>query len=139
MGRQHRLQSDDDQDLLSYESGLDCSGFEDLTRQEFKDEVDINTIIRRFPIVPQIHERGEADYTTTLHDVFIQGERLRERYELLPKAVRARYKNWFEVMDAAVRGDITNADLADASEEAREAAVKQAQPSSVNSEAQSAS
>lgn len=116
--RQHRTQLDDDQDTYSYDSGIDFTGTEDLARQEFFDETEISTILRRHPMqagAPM--QSGEVDQTTTLHDVFMAAERLRERYTLLPEQIRKRYRSWSEVIAAAERGELTDKDLEAASAE----------------------
>lgn len=87
-----------DTNSASDESGLLCSD-ESLTQQSFKDEADINTIVRRFGLTGQLPTdlqmpvsgdfTGISDYHTAMNMVLAaQDEFLR-----VPADVRARFQN----------------------------------------------
>ena len=87
-----------DTNSASDESGLLCSD-ESLTQQSFKDEADINTIVRRFGLTGQLPQdlqmpvsgdfTGISDYHTAMNMVLAaQDEFLR-----VPPEVRARFQN----------------------------------------------
>ena len=87
-----------DTNSASDESGLMCSD-ESLTQQSFKDEADINTIVRRFGLTGQLPQdlqmpvsgdfTGISDYHTAMNMVLAaQDEFLR-----VPADVRARFQN----------------------------------------------
>ena len=87
-----------DTNSASDESGLLCSD-ESLTQQSFKDEADINTIVRRFGLTGQLPQdlqmpvsgdfTGISDYHTAMNMVLAaQDEFLR-----VPADVRARFQN----------------------------------------------
>lgn len=86
-------------DKASVASGLDFSGTESLTQQQFKEEADINTIVRRFGITGQMPENPRVphygdftevtDYQTALNAV----RAAEEAFLALPAAVRAEFNN----------------------------------------------
>lgn len=87
-----------DTDAVSKESGTDC-GPETRTQQQFKDEVDINTIVERFGVTgetpPQMTFPNEQDFTEafdfqTSMNVIVQA---REAFMTLPAKTRARFQN----------------------------------------------
>lgn len=87
-----------DTDAVSESTGLTCND-ESKTQQQFKDEVDINTIVERFnasgegpPTMqfPQQEEFMDAfDFQTSMN-VLVKG---REAFMELPAKARARFQN----------------------------------------------
>lgn len=87
-----------DTDAASNESGLHCEDAS-LTQQHFKDECDINNILRQFNITGLLPESalsprygdftGVVDYHTALNQV-IAAE---DEFMSLPADLRARFKN----------------------------------------------
>ena len=87
-----------DKDAASNESGLHCEDAT-LTQQHFKDECDINNILRQFNITGQLPEQtlsprygdftGISDYQTALNQV-IAAE---DEFMRLPADLRARFEN----------------------------------------------
>lgn len=87
-----------DTDAASNESGLHCEDAT-LTQQHFKDECDINNILRQFnltgelpgsPMSPQYGDfTGIGDYHTALNQV-IAAE---DEFMSLPATLRARFQN----------------------------------------------
>lgn len=98
-----------DRELASDEAGLDCSRALDpetgelvstpsLTKQSFRDETDINVIVRRFSVtgeLPQVRAPsfqifdGVFDYHSAM-DALVEA---RESFMELPGEVRARFHN----------------------------------------------
>ena len=85
-------------DEVSQNTGLDC-GPESKTQQQFKDEVDINTIVERFtrsgtmpePMTfPQEQEFEDAFDFQSAMNVTVKA---RESFMTLPAKVRARFQN----------------------------------------------
>ena len=87
-----------DRDAASNESGLACEE-PSLTQQHFKDETDINNILRQFNITGLLPESplsprygdftGIGDYHTALNAV-IAAE---DEFAALPAQIRARFEN----------------------------------------------
>lgn len=87
-----------DTDAISQKTGLDC-GPETRTKQEFKDEVDINTIVERFGVTGEMPEKfnfpTEQDFSETFDfqsamNVTIQA---RQEFMKMPAKTRARFQN----------------------------------------------
>jgi len=87
-----------DTDMASEESGLRC---EDVskTRQSFADEVDINTIVRRFNLTGQLPENvavpqyADFETVTDFHSAMLQVRQAEEAFMLMPAHVRERFNN----------------------------------------------
>nr|QJB21029.1 MAG: internal scaffolding protein [Microvirus sp.] len=88
-----------DADGASQESGLDCSDLPSLTQQQFRDEVNINTIVERFGLTGQLPDdvkvpmQGDftdvVDYQSALNAVIAADNAFME----LPAAVREEFRN----------------------------------------------
>lgn len=85
--------------LASDESALDCRD-ESLTRQEFAEESDINTIIDRFGIGENPIEAQQwvtnvdiADAPSNYQDVMNQLNEARDQFMSLPAKVRSQFDN----------------------------------------------
>ena len=87
-----------DKDAASNESGLACEE-PSLAQQHFKDECDINNILRQFNITGLLPESplsprygdftGIGDYHTALNRVIAA----QDEFEALPAQIRARFNN----------------------------------------------
>lgn len=87
-----------DRDAASNESGLTCHD-KTLTKQSFKEECDINTIVRRFGITGELPGNtvlptygdfiGVADYRSAMDAI----AKANEAFDGLPSAVRYRFNN----------------------------------------------
>jgi len=87
-----------DRDAATNESGLACEE-PSLAQQHFKDECDINNILRQFNITGLLPESplsprygdftGIGDYHTALNRVIAA----QEEFEALPAQIRARFEN----------------------------------------------
>lgn len=77
---------------------LDAGG-ESMTRQEFKDECDINTIVRRFGVTGQLPVDTRiplnADFTAAMdfRESMQAMVEARESFDSLPSSIRARFHN----------------------------------------------
>lgn len=87
-----------DTDAISQKTGLDC-GPETKTQQQFKDEVDINTIVERFGVTGEMPEKfnfpTEQDFSETFDfqsamNITIQA---RDEFMKMPAKQRARFLN----------------------------------------------
>lgn len=87
-----------DRDAASIESGLECKD-PTLTKQSFAEEVDINTIVRRFNITGQLPTNvrmpSYGDFTGIFdfHSAMNAIVGARESFEAMPAHVRARFHN----------------------------------------------
>jgi len=85
-------------DAISDKTGLDC-GPETKTQQQFKDEVDINTIVERFGVTgetpPTINFPTEQDFTETFDFQSAMNITVaaREEFMKMPAKARARFMN----------------------------------------------
>lgn len=88
-----------DVDLVSEDTGLDCSGSEDKTMQSFKGDCDINALVKRFgitdviPVARQIAEFGEFDLTADMHTLMNQVRRGESAFQELPAEWREKFGN----------------------------------------------
>lgn len=88
-----------DVDGASADSGLTCPEEEGKTQQSFKDECDINEIVRRFGLTGEIPENwrmpvsgdftGVTDFHSAMNLVRAAGDAFME----LPAAIRAEFRN----------------------------------------------
>ena len=88
-----------DAEYASDESGLDCSQLKSRTQQHFQEEVDINTIVRRFGLTGELPENVpmvlQGDFTNVVDfqsamDMVVAA---REAFMEQPAEVRARFDN----------------------------------------------
>jgi len=104
-----RKQGDGKQDDYSEISGLDCSQDKDLARQEFKDEADINILLRRFGVgtpsrVPQFG--GEYDFDIDLQKAKNAIAETQRAYNALPPNLKEKYKDWQTLLNAIQSGQL---------------------------------
>lgn len=102
-----RSQTDGLGDIASLDSGLDCSNLPDLARQEFKDEVDVNIMLRKFgiPIAGPL-QFGEIDYDLDLQQAHAAVNVARKVHNKMPQEIKDKYPTWGEFLTAVVRGDV---------------------------------
>lgn len=87
-----------DRDAASVESGLACKG-ERRAKQEFKDECDINVLLRRFNITGQLPvgvrmpTYGDFDVVNDFHSAANSIAMAREAFDMMPADVRRRFNN----------------------------------------------
>ena len=87
-----------DQDSASEESGLRCED-ESRTQQSFKDETDINVILRRFNVTGELPQGVRmptyADFSEVydFHSAANAIAQANEAFEAMPADVRAKFQN----------------------------------------------
>lgn len=104
-----RTQTDGLQDFYSSESGLDCSGEADVTRQEFKDDADINNILRKFGVLTNDRQplfQG-TDYNLDLQQALSSIAQAKAAHGELPENLRARYPTWQSLLTALDNGSLS--------------------------------
>lgn len=95
----YRTEGNYDTDLVSAATGLSCPPEEDKTQQQFKDEADINEIVRRFGLTGQLPEAYAApqsgDFTgiTDFHTAMNAVTQAQEKFMQIPAEIRARFSN----------------------------------------------
>lgn len=106
------------QDEYSEASGLDASDREtnrDRTRQEFKEETDINVILSRFGVTGDISTRAlqyaDVDYDMGPQEAHQAVREMRDAWVNLPTELRATYRTPEELLHAAAAGDETYREL----------------------------
>lgn len=113
-----RTQVDGDQDAYSDAAALTFEGpdAKDMTRQEFKDDADINKIMARFGYnLPQKNGPAfsEIDWTIDLQQAFTARDELEAGFQKLPEAVRRKYPGWIALSQAMARGELKPSDFKD--------------------------
>lgn len=88
-----------DRESVSFGHGTDFSESEDMAQQSFKEECDINTIVRRFGVTGAMMQNvspptyqtfdGIFDYHTAMNAI----AKARESFDAMSADVRARFKN----------------------------------------------
>lgn len=87
-----------DVDAVSRETGLECKDAS-LAKQSFAEEVDINTIIRRFGLSGELPENVRMPVNADFEEVFDFQSAMnriveaREAFDAMPAHVRARFAN----------------------------------------------
>lgn len=111
-----RTQNDGLQAQLSLESGVSCPPDEDRCRQEFKDESDVFTILKRHGGIPSYAQPvyGEVDFDINLQDAYTAVAHTRELFLKLPPDVRAKYGSWTGVLKALADGELNQEGVAKA-------------------------
>lgn len=88
-----------DADKVSLETGLSIDEDESVTQQQFKEECDINEIVRRFGLTGELPENvrmpvsgdftGVSDFTSAMQMI----QQAEEAFMQFPGEVRARFQN----------------------------------------------
>lgn len=87
-----------DTNQASDDSGID-TGTEGGAKQSFAEEVDINTIVRRFGLTGQLPENirtpeyGDFTGITDFHSAMNAVSKAREAFEELPANIRSKFQN----------------------------------------------
>lgn len=88
-----------DVDKASDEAGLACDPDDCVTQQQFAEEVDINTIVRRFGLSGELPETfsmpvsGDFTEVTDFHSAMNIVRSAQESFMQIPAEVRARFAN----------------------------------------------
>lgn len=98
----------DDHDAITAQCGLSCPPEEMKTRQEFRDEADINTIVARFyPFAPPQSRPvtfGEQDMSLDLHSAILAVQTAREAYADVPPKLREAFPTYADFVQAVADG-----------------------------------
>lgn len=87
-----------DADRVSYDSGF-SSNEESVTKQSFAEEVDINTIVRRFNLTGEMPsdirapQYGDFSGISDFHAALNAVAQAREEFDRIPAEVRAKFHN----------------------------------------------
>lgn len=102
-----RTQIDGLEDEASMETGISFEGTEAITRQEFRDEADINIILSRFGAAQQRTDGiyTDTDYTLDLQQAFAAVEAAQKANLNVPPELRDKYPSWKEVLTGAESGE----------------------------------
>lgn len=103
-----RTQADGLGDAVSGQTTLDCTDSQDMTDQRFRDECDINNILKRHGVVTMTRQPiyGETNYDADLQaclDAIEEGERILSR---LPDAIRDKYPDTATMRAAVLDGNL---------------------------------
>lgn len=88
-----------DADLVSRETSVNCDESEDMTQQSFKEECDINTLVRRFGITGLMPQNMVPPTFQMFEDVFDFHSAMnaiaeaRESFDALPAETRYKFQN----------------------------------------------
>lgn len=99
---------------VSSETGTDFTGPEgkDMARQEFKEEADINILLKRFGVnAPQKQNPlfNEIDYDLNLQMALSAIETVKGVWKELPLDVKEQYTTWQGMINAAATGQLEEA------------------------------
>lgn len=84
-----------------------------ITRQEYKDEADINLLLKRFGVIPGPQGTyGEVDYTLDLQTALAALASANKANFDVPTELRDKYRGWRDVLNATETGEYQR-DLAD--------------------------
>lgn len=105
----NRTQSDGLQEQYSNAAGLDCSGDQVLTRQEFAEESNINNILTKHGINPltmrEMTYGQEIDDRIDLQTALYAIEQARTIMPHVPEELRSKYDDWKKVLNAVESGE----------------------------------
>lgn len=111
MHRAVRKQFDGKQEEYSKLTRQTYKGTDDLARQEFKEEQDINRMLARYGVPQAIAAQratvGEVNYDMDLQSALHQIRETREAYTRLSPELRQKYANWQQLLAAIEAGELT--------------------------------
>lgn len=95
-------------DQVSADSATYFDPDEDMTRQEFRDDCDVNILLRRHGVdVPQRQVvYGEYDFDTDLSSAFAASRMAADAFDRVDPAVTSLYGDWPAVLAAVARGEV---------------------------------
>jgi len=94
----------DSLDEIAVSEGLYCDPEEDMTRQEFKAESDINNLVTRHGLIPRPVQYGEWDFDVDLSTSMEASRAVGAAYDALPHEVRVQYPDMGSVWAAIASG-----------------------------------
>lgn len=124
-----RSQVSNDQDDYSLATALDLTDAPRVTRQEFREEADVNHLLRRYGVHAVAQARpphfGEVNWDMDLHSAHIAVERAAQAFTNLPADLREKYVDTRGLLNAMNSGQLAD-DLRER-RNAREKAAAEAQ------------
>lgn len=112
MNKIERSQTDDKFDAVSQATGIASTGEpdDDLTRQEFKDDLDLKTIIMRHGGPPELNAPtfGEIDFDVDLAGAFRQIDMAQRAYAELPPEIQKKYPSTQAIIVGLANGQLAN-------------------------------
>lgn len=85
-----------------------CTPEEDMARQEFKEQVDVNRVVSQYGTnLFVMNHRGEFHQELDLTTAYQAVEESRAAWAKLPKEVRERYGSWDALQTAAESGELS--------------------------------
>lgn len=96
--------------MAAWSLGIAFPKKEDMTRQEFAEESDVNNILRKFagggyPLRPVNY--GVQDFTLDLDGAYAAARVSVEAWDRLPVELRSRFSGWPELLAAMEKGEVT--------------------------------
>lgn len=90
---------------------IECNAREGRTRQEHKNEVDINVIMRRYRTTGELPRMtatsaGERDDSVTLQDAIHTMRDVQKAWQLIPARIAQRYPHWLGLAMAIGKGEV---------------------------------
>lgn len=103
-----RSQADDLQNEYSASTASDPTDWDDVARQEFKVEADVNEMLKRFGVVSNQRpiESGEIDYTIDLQQAIAAVTEAKAVWQRMPAEIKADFPTWQALLNAANTGDL---------------------------------
>lgn len=103
-----RTQYDDKQPDFSDAAALDFTGEKDYARQEFKDDADVNILLKRFGVGVPLKQvnYGEQDFNIDLQQALTAVNIAREAYKSLPEGLKAKYPTWQKLLNHIESGNL---------------------------------
>lgn len=93
----------------SLAGSVQCSPDEDMTRQEFAQEADINFLLRKYGAVPQRPVTyGEVDFDLDFQQARLAMRDVAEGYARLPESVRQRFPTLDSLLAALASGEVVD-------------------------------
>lgn len=107
-----RTQVDGLDEEYSLHTGIDCGNREDMARQEFKDDTDVNKILGRYGVNADMRplQFGNVNYDLDLQQALEAIIAANEAMASLPDTLRERYPSW-ESLSKGLRDGTLKRDL----------------------------
>lgn len=111
-----QVETDAEREYFGQLTLIDCQAAkDDKTRQEFKQEADINTLMSKFGALPPTRlPGGEWDFDLDLQTAFEAVRIVRDGFRRLPQEVRDLYPTPQALVDAILRGEVIHKSETDA-------------------------
>lgn len=109
MHRAIRKQTDGKQEEYSRKTQIDFTGVKLITRQEDKQDADINHLLQRFGVGLPVRqpEYGQTiDYNLDLQTAMDAVEQAKQAWQGLPDNLRKKYPRWQDLLNAVESGNL---------------------------------